>query len=111
MADYQNFTNASVGYDASGLDDYIHQIKTNVIEKTANDIETEMNTQMNAVNDYWVGASAEAFKELMKSDVAQLKKAFTAIETGLENNLHTMGQDVVNSDNAIAQSITNAQNN
>lgn len=96
---------AAVGYDQSGLEDYINQIKMNVIEKTADDIEKEMNTQMSAVSDYWVGESAEAFKELMKSDVAQLKNAFTAIETGLENNLHIMGQDVVNSDNAIANSI------
>ena len=66
---------ADVGYDKSGTDKLIADIKANVIEKAASEMKSNLNTLETSVDEIWVGHSADQFKQNMNTDVQNISDA------------------------------------
>lgn len=60
--------NASMGFDANNVQTALNNLNTRVIQDTINAMNKSMSDLVTAVDNAWVGASAEKFKKNMEAD-------------------------------------------
>ena len=60
---------ADIGFDANEVQAALNDIHTQVIEQAQNDLRIQLSDLDNAVDEIWVGQSAEIFKKNMQTDV------------------------------------------
>jgi uncharacterized protein YukE len=94
-----------IGYDANNLQSLIDKIQTELIIDAINKIMEGVTTLEEHMPDYWVGDSADAFREKLDNDSQKLKLAFEDIYKSLESEIKQMMANVANSDNAVGASI------
>lgn len=89
-------TGATVGYDNGGVNQLMQDIHANMIEEAANQLETNLETLNTAVDEVWVGHSADVFKENMRTDVTKIKealnKAYDSLSSEISQVVQRMGE-------------------
>lgn len=60
---------ATIGYDANNLQSTLNHIHNNCVESTKSVLKTNLDELRTAVDQCWVGNSAEKFKEQMQRNV------------------------------------------
>ena len=94
-----------IGYDENNLQSLIEKIQTELINDAINKIMEGVTTLEGNMPDYWVGDSADAFREKLDNDSQKLKLAFEDIYKSLESEIKQMMANVANSDYAVGDSI------
>ena len=85
-------TNATIGYDRSGVEALKQAIRLKVVDQAIDRLETSFDSLTSSIDNMWVGHSAEIFKSNMHSDVDKIKTALSQTCTTLEAELdHIMG--------------------
>lgn len=97
--------NATIGYDVEGMNTVYKDIKANLIDEVIKQLDANVPTLISNVNNYWIGASADAFKTKIENDTAIVKKRLREIEMGLTVELNQMMRNVNNSDATLAEDI------
>ena len=69
-----NIEGATIGFDANNLQSTLNHIHNNCVVNAQNSFKRNMDTLRTAVDECWVGQSAETFKSNMQSDVDQICK-------------------------------------
>lgn len=93
-----NIQQSTVGYDTQGVDDMLREIKTKVIVEAAEEMKTSVNALNEAIDNVWVGASADQFKENMQSDVAKISAKLEESYNTLENRIWGIVSSMVEAD-------------
>ena len=79
-----NIEGATIGFDANNLQSTLNHIQNNCVNNAKNALKRNMDTLRSAVDDCWVGQSAETFKSNMQHDVdaicKQLDDAYAALK-------------------------------
>ena len=65
---------ASIGYDSNNLQSTLMDIHTDCIIKAQNELRTNLKDLNDALNECWVGVSADNFKSNMEKDVEGICK-------------------------------------
>ena len=102
-----NISGATSGYDVSGMQSLINEVKITIIPAVAKSIRDSVQSTRETISSVWVGASAEAFKEKMHNDTETLCNTLDKMAEELENELKTVGVNVEDYDNALAEKIKN----
>lgn len=89
---------ATVGYDAAGIDQLKQDIHMKCVEEAKNDLDSNYNTLEEAIDQIWVGQSAERFKDNMKSDVKSVKKALDECYKVFEGELNAIASEMTHVD-------------
>jgi uncharacterized protein YukE len=76
--------NASVGYDENNLSKTLSNVHNNCVIEAKTELRNKLSELNSAVNDCWVGQSAETFKSNMQHDVEEICKGLDAAYEGLE---------------------------
>ncbi len=63
-----NIENATIGFDSNNIETALQNLNTRVIQDTINKMNQSMNGLRGYVDEAWVGASAEQFKDNIESD-------------------------------------------
>ena len=66
---------ATVGYDRSGIQQLINDVRANVIESAQEKMKSSLDTLNTSIDDIWVGHSADLFKQNMATDVEAIRNA------------------------------------
>lgn len=69
-----NIEGATIGFDANNLQSTLNHIQNNCVNNAKNALKRNMDTLRSAVDDCWVGQSAETFKSNMQHDVDAICK-------------------------------------
>ena len=80
-------TNATQGYDASGIIKYIEAIRANLIEKAIIKMREGEIQVKEAVDSVWVGKSADIYKTNLDHDVNEICKALTEAQHVLNQSI------------------------
>jgi uncharacterized protein YukE len=95
-------TGASEGFDISGINAYISDIKVKLIQNAIDEMKKETTTVKNTVDQVWVGKSANTFKSNFDYDVKiitdALKEACDVLEKSIyhaAHNLKTIDENLV----------------
>lgn len=72
-----NIEGASIGFDANNVQKALNNLKTGVIQDTITLMQSGLLDLYTAVNDAWVGASAEQFKKNMNTDMNKVSNALS----------------------------------
>lgn len=102
-----NISGATSGYDVNGMQTLITEVNTQCVVPACATLRTDVNTVRTAVDEVWVGASAEAFKTKLTDDTETMCK--TLEETGrlIQEQLNNAGSNIEEYDDALAQQIKN----
>lgn len=91
-----NIEGASLGYDANGVQSYINDINTNLVEEACTQLQTGLAGLRTATDQVWVGQSAETFKTNMEHDVdaicAAMRESREVLIAELKELANRMGQ-------------------
>lgn len=86
---------ATVGYNEQGVRSLLDDIRANVIEEAESKLESSETKLIEALDDIWVGKSADAFKSNMHEDILTvrqaLESAYKALEIEIYNARSAMG--------------------
>lgn len=87
---------ASIGFDANGIEEALNNINAKVITETCNQMDTEMSTLHEAVDEAWQGNAAEQFKKNMETDKKTvqdaLNEAYDSLKVELKNIMDSMAE-------------------
>ncbi len=86
-----NIEGATVGYDVNGIEKYIADINTNVVEKACRELNANLTNLRVTVDKIWVGKSAETFKTNMEHDVDSICAALRESVESLVSDLRDAG--------------------
>ena len=93
---------ATVGYDSGEVQTAINNLHTKCIADTKNLMTKEMSTLRTAVDNAWVGQSAESFKNNLQADLTTISNAldetFNVLQSELfeiVNKMDEMDQNLV----------------
>ena len=91
-----NVSNATFGYDANGLQQAINNLQTKCVAETIAKINRGMADLRAAVDQAWVGQSAERFKSKMEEDAnavsSSIEEAGQALEDGVSGIVGDLSQ-------------------
>lgn len=91
-----NINNATIGYDANEVQTALNNIRTDVIGATQDALRQNMNSLREAVDNVWVGQSAENFKSNMSTDMeaicSYLDEAYESLKNELNQITNEMSQ-------------------
>lgn len=94
-------TGATVGYDKANTDSAIKSLHEEAVTKTIQGLESGYAELENAVDEVWVGTSAETFKQNIKTDIETIKKALEESYDTLKKEIY----EIVNKMDEIDQSV------
>lgn len=77
-------TQATFGMSESGAETYINNLKAEVIDKAASEIETKVEDFCNKVDTYWHGNAKDDFEKKIKEDAEELSKKIKKLTDELE---------------------------
>jgi len=80
-------TNATQGYDLSGIGDYIEAIRANLIEKAIVEMRSGKEKIKETVDTVWSGKSADIYKKNLDHDVDVICKALTEAQRVLNQSI------------------------
>ena len=92
---------STFGYDASELPALINEIRVNCIEAAEKTMNAGLAGIEAAVDDSWVGASADKYKEKFREDVQTTISKLHDIGDQVEAELKNAGQGMVDIDESI----------
>ncbi len=92
------------GYDKNGLDEALNNIKVQVIEEASKEISDGIDNIINSVEEYWVGAGAEMFKNNLLTDKDYITKRLNAVyEEKLVANFNAFLKDMQENDQNLVE--------
>ena len=94
--------NATIGRDANNLQSTLNHIHNNCVETTKSALKTNLDELRTAVDNCWVGNSAEKFKEQMQRNVDDICKGLDLAYEGLCSTFNTAQSDMQAVDDSIA---------
>ena len=86
-----NIEGATLGYDASGVNAYISDINTNLVDEACSQLRKGLEELRVATDEVWVGRSAETFKANMEHDVEEICNAIIQAKNSLITELNALG--------------------
>ena len=93
---------ASIGYDANNLQSTLNSIHNNCVESTKSALKTNLDELRTAIDNCWVGASAEKFKDQMQRNVEDICKGLDLAYESLCSTFNTAQSDMQAVDDSIA---------
>ena len=96
---------SSLGYDANNLSTLIEKLQVELIDSTIESLANGVQTLESNMPDYWVGDSAEAFRNKLEADSYKLAQQFQSISNALAGEIGQMMANVANSDHTVGDSI------
>ena len=94
--------NASIGYDANNLQSTLNNIHNNCVESTKTALKTNLDELRIAIDECWVGSSAEKFKEQMQRNVEDICKGLDLAYDNLCSTFNSAQSDLQAVDDSIA---------
>lgn len=98
-----NIEGASLGVDASGIQRYITDINTNLVEEACTQLQQGLAELRAATDAVWVGKSAETFKSNMEHDVDSIVSALMESREALVNEIKDLGAKMGEVDENLVQ--------
>lgn len=71
--------NATVGYDANGIEQLLNNINTNVVEESHNKLGGGLNDLETTIEEIWRGESSTIFRNNMRDDVQKVEEAIDQV--------------------------------
>lgn len=102
-----NFENAQVGYHKMELQAVINHLRTDVIGAASDTIQKSVPVCQAAVDSFWAGQSANAFKEKLARDAQTMADTLKQLEETIDTQMWQMAKNVDAYDAEIAESINN----
>ena len=96
-----NTRQSTVGYDTQGVENMLREIKTKVIIEAAEEMKTSVNALTEAIDNIWVGASADQFKENIQNDVTKISNKLEESYNMLEKKIWDIVSSMVEADQNI----------
>lgn len=94
--------NASFGYDANNLQSTLNNIHNNCVESTKSALRTNLDELRTAIDNCWVGSSAEKFKDQMQRNVDDICKGLDLAYDSLCSTFYNAQSDMQSVDDEIA---------
>ena len=94
---------ASQGFDRRGMQSYINEINTKLVDNACNRLNSGMKEIRAAVDQVWVGTSAETFKNNFEHDVDVIRDALQEARKICENALKEAGKAMGDLDHDLVQ--------
>ena len=94
---------ATLGYDANGIQKYISEINTKLVEDACTQLQTHLSELRAATDAVWVGQSAETFKTNMEHDVDAICAAMRESRDVLVAELTELGNRMGQLDENLVQ--------
>ena len=76
--------NATEGYDSSNLNALKEEIKTACIDPAIDDLGKGLEDLKNAIDQIWVGDSANRFKDKMENHISNAQKLMRTVKSDVE---------------------------
>lgn len=95
--------NVTLGYDSSNMKVAIEKMHTDVFEKIKSEMNANLEELKTAVDEVWVGFSADAFKKNLERDQILLSDNIDAIYNGLVQNINSLMSGMGKADNEAYQ--------
>lgn len=100
-----NIEQAGIGYDRSGIADFLNRLNLDVIDDLIQTIDGNIGTLRGAVDQVWAGQAANAFKDKLERDSNTMKETLDGIKDDVKAEFAQIAQNVDNYDSAIADSL------
>ena len=96
---------AGIGYDTVGISNFLNKLNLDVIDDLIATLHNNMGTLRGAVDQMWVGQSANAFKDKLERDSQTMIETLDGIKDDVRAEFAQIAQNVDNYDAAIADSL------
>lgn len=94
---------ATIGYDENNVQTALNNLNRVVIQDAINEMNSAMDDLYTAVNDAWVGNSAEAFKDNMQYDKNTICTGLNESYQVLENEMNQIVNEMSNVDENLVE--------
>lgn len=88
--------NSTIGFDANNVEKALNNLNTEVIQATISQLNRSMSDLRSTVDEGWVGASAEKFKENLEKDKEtvseSLNKTYDTLKKEMYDIVNKMGE-------------------
>lgn len=96
-----DISGATFGVDANGIQSFINELNTQCIQDTINKMNSGLAELRTAVDEAWVGKSADTFKNNMESDKDSISKALNQSFEVLKAELFDIASKLSESDEGL----------
>lgn len=93
---------ATIGYDQTNIKTLIDNVKVDVVDKAQEELNNKLVDLEEAIDEIWVGRSADIFKNNVKTDIshicdalAKAHEAFTTEMNAITNAMVAMDENLV----------------
>ena len=100
-----NIEQAGIGYDTAGISNFLNKLNLDVIDDLVSKLHNNIGPLREAVDQVWVGQSANAFKEKLERDSETMIQTLEGIKDDVKAEFAQIAQNVDNYDSAIAESL------
>ena len=100
-----NIEQAGIGYDTAGISNFLNKLNLDVIDDLVSKLHNNIGPLREAVDQVWVGQSANAFKEKLERDSETMIQTLERIKDDVKAEFAQIAQNVDNYDSAIAESL------
>ena len=102
-----NISGATSGYDVNGMQALITEVNTQCVVPACASLRRDVNEVRSTIDQVWVGASAEAFKNKLSDDTETMCQTLEEVGKQIQEQLNNAGSNVEEYDDALAQQIKN----
>lgn len=96
-----DISGATFGVDANGIQSFINELNTQCIQDTINKMNSGLSELRSAVDEAWVGKSADTFKSNMEADKDTITKALNDSFEVLKTELFDIAAKMSESDEGL----------
>lgn len=100
-----NIEQAGIGYDTAGISNFLNKLNLDVIDDLVSKLHNNIGPLREAVDQVWVGQSANAFKEKLERDSETMIQTLERIKDDVKAEFAQIAQNIDNYDSAIAESL------
>ncbi len=100
-----DITQSSIGVDVSGMIALVKAIQTDLIGKSKDTVNTDVQTMRDNIENYWKGAAAGAFSTKCEIERARVEAILEVLELKLTKDLGTMAANTGIADTEVATAI------
>lgn len=96
--------NATFGYDISGTQTFLQQLKSTYLDSAASDAKniTEIES---AIDTSWAGQAADDFKTALHEDANALSATLEELYYQLENEINNIGASIADTDSGMMSNL------
>ncbi len=98
-----NINKATIGYDQNELHNALKEIQTEVIQKTCDALDTNISELESAIDEVWVGQSADNFKKNLENDVSKIQMALQSAYYALTSQFNQIITGMAEVDNNLVE--------